>query len=122
MKVGIYTLGCKVNSYESEFVRNLLENHGYEICDFTDICDIYIINTCTVTNTSDIKSRKIIRQAKKRNKDACVIAMGCFIQASKNNIIDEVDIAIGNKDKSRILELIDKYYKNKQKRQNIWQK
>lgn len=115
MKVGIYTLGCKVNSYESEFVRNLLENHGYEICDFTDICDIYIINTCTVTNTSDIKSRKIIRQAKKRNKDACVIAMGCFIQASRNNIIDEVDIAIGNKDKSKILELIDKYYKDKQK-------
>lgn len=115
MKVGIYTLGCKVNSYESEFVRNLLENHGYEICDFTDICDIYIINTCTVTNTSDIKSRKIIRQARRRNKDACVIAMGCFIQASKDNIIDEIDIAIGNKDKSRILELIDKYYRDKQK-------
>lgn len=115
MKVGIYTLGCKVNTYESEFVSSLLQNHGYEICDFKSICDIYIINTCTVTNTSDIKSRKIIRQARKKNKDACIIAMGCFIQADKNNIIKDIDIAIGNKDKSKIIELIDDYYKNKQK-------
>jgi len=115
MKVGIYTLGCKVNTYESEFVSSLLQNHGYEICDFKSICDIYIINTCTVTNTSDIKSRKIIRQARKKNKDACIIAMGCFIQADKNNIIEDIDIAIGNKDKSKIIELIDDYYKNKQK-------
>lgn len=115
MRVGIYTLGCKVNTYESEFVSNLLQNHGYEIVDFKDVCDIYIINTCTVTNTSDIKSRKIIRQAKKKNKDACVIAMGCFIQAEKNNIIEDIDIAIGNKDKSRVVELIDEYFKNKEK-------
>ena len=115
MKVGIYTLGCKVNNYESEFVSNLLQNHGYEITSFDDICDIYIINTCTVTNTSDVKSRKIIRQAKRKNKDACIIAMGCFIQANKDNIIDEVDIAIGNKDKSRIVELIEEYYKGKNK-------
>lgn len=115
MKVGIYTLGCKVNTYESEFVSSLLQNQGYKICDFKDVCDIYIINTCTVTNTSDIKSRKIIRQAKKKNKDACVVAMGCFIQADKNNIIEDVDIAIGNKDKSRVVELIDEYFKNKKK-------
>ena len=115
MKVGIYTLGCKVNTYESEFVCSLLQNHGYEICDFKDVCDIYIINTCTVTNTSDIKSRKIIRQAKKRNKDACVVAMGCYIQADKNNIIEDVDIAIGNKDKGKIIELIENYLDNKKK-------
>ena len=115
MKVGIYTLGCKVNTYESEFVSSLLQNHGYEMCDFNDICDIYIVNTCTVTNTSDVKSRKIIRQAKKRNPNACVVAMGCFIQADKDNIIEEVDIAIGNKDKSKIVELIEKYLKDKER-------
>ena len=115
MKVGIYTLGCKVNTYESEFVSSLLENHGFEICDFNGICDVYIINTCTVTNTSDVKSRKIIRQAKKRNSNACIVAMGCFIQADKINIIDEIDIAVGNKDKSKIVELIEEYFKTKEK-------
>ena len=115
MKVGIYTLGCKVNNYESEYVISLLENHGYEISDFNDVCDIYIINTCTVTNTSDIKSRKIIRQARRKNRDACIIAMGCFIQANRENIIDEIDIAIGNRDKTKILDLIDEYFKNQKK-------
>ena len=62
MKVGILTLGCKVNAYESEFVISKLKDAGYEIKDFNDVCDIYIINTCTVTNTSDIKSRKIVKQ------------------------------------------------------------
>lgn len=114
MKVGIYTLGCKVNTYESEFViKRLLENK-YEICNFDDICDIYIINTCTVTNTSDIKSRKIIRQAKRRNPNSCVIAMGCYIQ-KEDELIPEIDIAIGNKDKSKIIELIEEYFKNKKK-------
>ena len=115
MKVGIYTLGCKVNTYESEFVTSLLENHGYQICLFDEVCDIYIINTCTVTNTSDIKSRKIIRRAKRKNPNACVIAMGCYIQSDKDNIIDEVDIAIGNKNKSQIVTLIETYFKDKQK-------
>ena len=115
MKVSIYTLGCKVNSYESEFVKSLFENHGYEICDFDDICDIYVINTCTVTNTSDIKSRKIIRQAKKKNSNAIVVAMGCFIQASNDNLIPEIDIAVGNKDKSKIVELVETYLKEKGK-------
>lgn len=115
MKFGIYTLGCKVNTYESEYVKNLLLNHDFIESDFNDICDIYIINTCTVTNTSDIKSRKIIRQARRRNKDACIIAMGCFIQADDNNIIDDIDIAIGNNDKSRIVELINKFFKDKKK-------
>lgn len=119
MKVGIYTLGCKVNTYESEYVSNLLKKNGYEICDFNDICDIYIINTCTVTNTSDIKSRKIIRQAKRRNKDALVIAFGCYIQANPNIDISDADILLGNKDKSKIVEYIEEYFKNKEKIQNI---
>lgn len=113
MKVGIYTLGCKVNTYESEYVINELKKNNYQICDFDDICDIYIINTCTVTNTSDIKSKKIIRRARQKNKDACIIAMGCFIQANPHLKLDEVDIAIGNKDKSRIIELLDEYFAKK---------
>lgn len=119
MKVGIYTLGCKVNTYESEYVSNLLKKNGYEICDFNDICNIYIINTCTVTNTSDIKSRKIIRQARRKNKDALVIAFGCYIQANPNIEMDDADILLGNKDKSKIVEYIEEYFKNKEKIQNI---
>lgn len=115
MKVGIYTLGCKVNTYESEYVISELKKYNYEICDFNDICDIYIINTCTVTNTSDIKSKKIIRQARRRNKDACIVAMGCFIQANLNLKLDDVDIIIGNKDKSKIIELLDEYFIKKSK-------
>lgn len=114
MKVGIYTLGCKVNTYESEFVTKTLIDAGYEIADFDDMCDIYVINTCTVTNTSDIKSRKIIRQAKRRNPDSIVIAMGCFIQ-KETDLIEEIDIAIGNKDKSKIVELIEDYKNNSNK-------
>lgn len=112
MTVGVYTLGCKVNMYESEFVINLLKENNYEIKDFDDICDIYIINTCTVTNTSDIKSRKIIRQAIKRNKDACIVAMGCFIEANKDYKEEGVDIILGTKDKSKIISLLDEYFKN----------
>lgn len=112
MTVGIYTLGCKVNMYESEYVINLLKDKGYEIKKFEDICDIYIINTCTVTNTSDIKSKKIIRQAIKRNENACIVVMGCFIEANKDYREDGVDIIIGTKEKSKIIELLDEYFKN----------
>ena len=112
--VGVLSLGCKVNMYESEYVINELKNAGYEIKDFDDICDVYIINTCTVTNNSDSKSRKMIRQAIKRNPDACVVAMGCFVAANPDIQIDGLDIIIGNKDKSKIVELLDEYFKNKE--------
>ncbi len=118
MRVGICTLGCKVNTYESEYVINLLKKANYEISEFNEICDIYIINTCTVTNHSDSKSRKMIRHARKLNKNACIIAMGCFIEANKDKIMtdmEEIDIAIGNKDKSKIIDLIEKFFKNKTK-------
>lgn len=112
--VGILTLGCKVNAYESEFIINKLKENNYIIKDFNDICDIYIINTCTVTNTSDIKSKKMIRAAIKRNPDACVIAMGCFIEANKDYEIEGLDIIIGNKDKSKIIEILDEYFQKKE--------
>lgn len=114
MKVGILTLGCKVNMYESEFVINELKSNGYTIGEFNDKCDIYIINTCSVTNTSDIKSRKMIRSAIRRNPDAIVIAMGCFIEANKSYEEEGLDIVIGNKDKSRIVSIIDEYLKKKE--------
>lgn len=112
--VGVLTLGCKVNTYESEYVINLLKNNNYEIKDFSDKCDIYIINTCTVTNTSDIKSKKMIRNAIKKNPDACIIAMGCFIEANKDYQIEGLDIIIGNKDKSKIVDLIDEHFEKKE--------
>ena len=112
--VGILTLGCKVNTYESEYVINKLKENNYVIKDFTDICDVYIINTCTVTNTSDVKSRKMINAAIKRNPEACVVAMGCFIEANKDYEIDGLDIVIGNKDKSKIVELLNEYFINKE--------
>lgn len=120
MKAGILTLGCKVNMYESEFVANLLKSNGFEICDFHDVCDVYIINTCTVTNTSDIKSRKMIRQAIRNNPDACVVAMGCFIEANKDYQIPGLDIVIGNKDKSKIVELIHQYFEKKNMIKNLY--
>ena len=112
--VGVLTLGCKVNTYESEYVINELKKAGYEIKDFDDICDVYIINTCTVTNNSDSKSRKMIRQAIKKNPNACVVAMGCFIAANPEYSENGLDIIIGNKDKSKIVELLDEYFKNKE--------
>ena len=108
--VGVLSLGCKVNTYESEFVINELKNNGYEIKKFNEICDVYIINTCTVTNTSDIKSRKMIRNAIKRNPDACVVAMGCFIEANKDLEIPGLDIIIGNKDKSKIVSILNEWF------------
>ena len=111
--VGVLSLGCKVNTYESEYVINELKKAGYVIKDFDDICDVYIINTCTVTNNSDSKSKKMIRQAIRRNPNACVVAMGCFIAANPDISIDGLDIILGNKDKSKIVELLDEYFKNK---------
>lgn len=115
MRVGIYTLGCKVNTYESEYVMSLFKERGYTISEFNDICDIYIINTCTVTNQSDSKSRKIINQAIRKNPNACVVAMGCFIEANKDVAIDGIDILIGNKDKSKVVDLVEEYIANKNK-------
>ena len=118
--VGILTLGCKVNTYESEYVINKLKENNYVIKDFNDVCDVYIINTCTVTNTSDVKSRKMIRNAIKRNPDACVVAMGCFIEANKDFELDGLDIVIGNKDKSKIIELLDNYFDKKEKIKKLY--
>lgn len=122
MKVAVYTLGCKVNTYESEFVIKEFIKRGYTLTSFSDdTADVYLINTCTVTNTSDQKSRKMIRQARRKNKNAVVVAMGCFTQIrnNDNDIMDFVDVVIGNKDKSKIVDLTEKFIKDHKKIANI---
>ena len=108
----IKTLGCKVNSYESEYMRNLLLANNYtEVSENADIC---IVNTCTVTNTADNKSKQVINNIKKNNPNALVIACGCFCQFRKdeiNSLID-ADIVLGNNNKSKIIEYIKEYEKN----------
>ena len=115
MKVAFYSLGCKVNAYEIEFLINEFRKKDYEIVDFTDKADIYVINTCTVTNTSDQKSRKVIRNACK-NKDAIIVVMGCYSQIKPEivNDIDGVSIVVGNKDKNKVVELVESYMKDKE--------
>lgn len=118
MKVGICSLGCKVNIYESELVTNLLKNNNYQIVDFEDKADIYIINTCSVTNESDKKSRKMINRAKRNNPNAIIIVMGCYSQVNAKDI--DVDIVLGNKDKSKIVEIIKDYIETKEKKKIIY--
>lgn len=118
MKVAVYTLGCKVNIYESELVISLLKKNNYDIVDFDDKADIYIINTCTVTNESDRKDRKIINQARRNNNCAIIVVMGCYSQIKSENI--DADIILGNKDKSKIVEILDEYLKNKKKIERIY--
>ena len=111
MKVGIYTLGCKVNAYESEYIASLFRNRGYTIASFDEDCDVYVINTCTVTNNSDKKDKKIINHV--RNSDSCVVVCGCFVESHKDYNFDGIDIVIGNHNKSNIVDLVEDYFINK---------
>lgn len=113
MKFAIHTFGCKVNIYESEYVINLMQEQGYQLVDFNEEADIYIINTCTVTNEADKKDRKLIHTTRNNHKEAILIVMGCYSQLNKDAI--DADIIIGNKYKSSIVELIKKYQQDKEK-------
>lgn len=108
-KAAFYTLGCKVNQYETEAMAEMFKSSGYEITDFENYADIYVINTCTVTNMSDRKSRQIIRRAKKTNPDAIVAVTGCYAQTSPEDVkkIDGVNIVVGTKDRKNIVELTE---------------
>lgn len=113
MTFAIHTFGCKVNIYESEYAINLMQNNGYKMVDFTEQADIYIINTCTVTNEADRKDRKLIHTTRDNHPNSLLIVMGCYSQLKPDTI--EADIIIGNKYKSKIIELIDEYNKDKKK-------
>lgn len=117
MKVAVCTLGCKVNAYESEFVINTFLKNEYELVDFSELADVYIINTCTVTNTSDQKSRKMIRQARKRNVNALVVVMGCYTQIRENDdsILEIADVVIGNTNKSNVYKIVSEALLEKRK-------
>lgn len=119
MKVKAITLGCKVNTYESEFILSKFKEKGYEITN--DLSDIYIINTCSVTNMSDAKSRKVINKVIRENKDAIIVVMGCMIEAHKDYENKDVSIIIGNKDKSRVVELVEEYIENKSKKKLLYE-
>lgn len=112
-KVGVHTLGCKVNKYDTEAVSKIFTDNGYEIVDFDSYADIYLINTCTVTNLSDKKSRQLIRKVKKINENSIVIAMGCYAQIAPDEVsdIEGVNIVIGTKNRLQILDLIETYKK-----------
>ena len=112
MTFAIHTFGCKVNIYESEYITNLLEENDYHMVEFTENADIYIINTCTVTNEADKKDRKLINTTRKKHPNSVLIVMGCYSQLNPKNI--NADIIIGNKYKSDIINLIKEYQKNKQ--------
>lgn len=122
MKFNIYTLGCKVNTYESNVMSDLLKNKGYIEVSTDEKADISIINTCTVTNTADNKSLKTVRHAIKENQDAIIVVVGCMSQNKKEEVlkIDGVDIVLGNIGKSKIVEYIDEYIKTKNKKLDIY--
>ena len=113
MKFAIHTFGCKVNIYESEYIINLMQNNGYTLVNFNEEADIYIINTCTVTNEADKKDRKLIHTTRNNHKDSLLIVMGCYSQLNPQSI--DADIILGNKHKSKIIELIKKYNQTKEK-------
>ncbi len=106
--VSFHTLGCKVNQYETEAMTELFKRAGYVIADFDDVCDVYVINTCTVTGTGDKKSRQMIRRAKAANPDAIIAVTGCYSQVAPEEIAAMgVDVILGSKDKSKIVELVE---------------
>jgi MiaB-like tRNA modifying enzyme len=104
------SLGCKVNSYETEAMRQMFEAAGYDIVDFKEIADVYVINTCTVTNIADRKSRQMLHQAKSRNPKAVIAAVGCYVQAAEEVLLadDAVDLIVGNNKKSDIVSMVER--------------
>ena len=109
-KAALHNLGCKVNAYETEAMQELLEQNGYEIVPFKEGADVYIINTCTVTNVADRKSRQMLHKARKMNPDAVVVATGCYVQARGEDIDPCVDIVVGNNKKKDLIAILDEYY------------
>lgn len=114
--VAFYTLGCKVNQYETNAIKQKFLEENYNIIDFEESADVYVINTCTVTNMSDRKSRQIIRKAKMHNKNAILVVTGCYVQVAKEQLeqMKEIDIVIGNQEKKNIISYIQKYQKERE--------
>ena len=120
-KVAFYTLGCKVNQYETNAMIQQFQEHGYELVDFEEKADIYIINTCTVTNMSDKKSREMLRRAKKQNPVSTLVAVGCYAQVGKEKLeqIPEIDLILGTNEKNNIVAYVEKYRKEKKREEVV---
>ena len=120
-KAALHNLGCKVNAYETEAMQQILENAGYEIVPFTEIADVYVINTCSVTNMADRKSRQMFHRTKKMNPDAIVVGAGCYVQTIEAQaLVDEsIDIVIGNNQKHELVTLLNEYEKEHTKQAQI---
>ncbi len=118
--VALHNLGCKVNSYEMDVMQQMLQDKGYKIVPFDEVADIYIVNTCTVTNIADRKSRQMLHQAKTRNPKAVVVAVGCYVQTEeKKSLLDGfVDLAIGNNRKKDLVSILEKYLKVRENNDN----
>ncbi len=112
-KAALHNLGCKVNAYETEAMQELLVRHGYQIVPFQEEADVYIINTCTVTNMADRKSRQMLHRARKRNPKAVVVACGCYVQAKNGQPDDCVDVVIGNNRKKDLIEILEAFESGK---------
>ena len=115
-RVALHNLGCKVNAYETESMQQMLEAAGYEIVPFAPGADIYIINTCSVTNIADRKSRQMLHKAKKMNPEAIVVAAGCYVESEKHSggkVDDAIDIVIGNNCKKDLIEILEAYEEGK---------
>lgn len=114
-KAALHNLGCKVNAYETEAMQQLLEEAGYEIVPFQEKADVYVINTCSVTNIADRKSRQMLHRAKKMNPDAVVVAAGCYVQAAGEELKKDaaIDVIIGNNRKKDLVLLLDEYFAGK---------
>jgi len=119
--VAFLSLGCKVNSYETEAMREMFEAEGYQTVKFKDIADVYVVNTCTVTNMADHKSRQMLHQAKKRNPEAIIAAVGCYVQAAEEALLEDrsVDIVVGNNKKSDIVALVERFRESNKKEELI---
>lgn len=115
-KAALHNLGCKVNSYETEAMTQLLKKAGYEIVSFQDQADVYIINTCSVTNMADRKSRQMLHKAKKQNPNAVVVATGCYVQTATEKVAQDlsIDLVLGNNRKKDIVEILNEYYAEKE--------
>ena len=114
-KACVHNLGCKVNAYESQAMQQLLNEAGYEIVPFAPGADVYVINTCSVTNIADRKSRQMLHKAKKMNPEAIVVAAGCYVQTGSEKLIEDgtVDLILGNNRKQNIVEALDEFYKSR---------
>lgn len=120
-KAALHNLGCKVNAYETEAMQQSLENAGYEIVPFTEYADVYVINTCSVTNMADRKSRQMLHKAKKMNPEAIVVGAGCYVQTKEAQALvdDTIDIVIGNNKKHELVALLEEYEKTHKKCHSI---